>query len=184
MQRSRDRLAEAILRLAPTREVGRIPVAELAREAGVHRSTVYEHAESPAGLLRLVLRGELDEARRTHLAEIEPSGAAAAIRGVTLAVLEHVERHDEVYRRALGSHDEAALHAMLSAHFRESTLQLFEHGAVVPPVPEGERDVVARFLADGWVGAIDAWLQTPAPRDRERLLELSDAFLPAWWPRA
>lgn len=180
-RRSRARLTEAILRLTAERSADSITVAELARESGVHRSTVYEHSESPPALLRLVLRAELDDVRLLHLTEVPQDRVAAAIRETTLEVLAHVERHAAVYSRALGSDDEAALHAMLSGHFRESVLLLLDAGVVTPP-PGVESEMVARFIADGTVGAIDAWLRTPEPRAVDDFVAAYRQLMPDWWP--
>lgn len=180
-RRTRERLSAAILKLTAERDAGSVSVSELAREAGVHRSTVYEHAESPAALLRLVLRGELDEIRARHLVDIPENSTSEALEATTRDVLRHVEAHEAVYARALGADDDAALHIMLSSHFRGSSMLLFESGAVTPP--EGVDPVmVARFLADGTAGAIDVWLRTPSPRDHDAFLTAYRLLLPEWWP--
>ncbi|MET0303171.1 MAG: TetR/AcrR family transcriptional regulator C-terminal domain-containing protein [Microbacteriaceae bacterium] len=184
-RRSRDRLSTAVLTLAAHRDAGSVSVAELAREAGVHRSTVYEHADSPADLLRTVLRDELDLVRQQHLVDVPADGIPAAIRAVTLGVLEHVDTHRAVYALALGSADDAALHVMLSSHFRESVLLLVEAGAVTVPSEIADPEVLARFVADGTVGAIDAWLRgsdADAPRDPDHFVRAYRALMPAWWP--
>ena len=60
--RSRSKLFAAILELAADVRAEDLSVTEVASAAGVHRSTFYEHAESPAALLREALEAELDEA--------------------------------------------------------------------------------------------------------------------------
>jgi len=148
----------------------------------VHRSTFYEHADSPSRLLRDALSAELDVVRDRHLREIAPGGLGAALVAVTLDVLDHVEAHAAVYARALGSGEDAVLHAMLSTHFQGSVTALVESGSVqVPPSVQGS-ELLARYLADGTVGAIDAWLRLPAPRDRARFLAAYADLVPPWWP--
>ena len=48
-QRSRDRLYAAVLALAADQSISSLTVTQIADAAGVHRSTFYEHAESPHG---------------------------------------------------------------------------------------------------------------------------------------
>ena len=178
------RLSAAVLALAAEQPIGDVTVSGLAAAAGVHRSTVYEYAASPAALLQRVLRTELDALRAAYLVDVAPDDAAAAISGVTRAVLQHVDDHDAVYRRGLGAEgSEAGLHAMLSEHFQASIeLLLRQRSVSVPAADEVERVAIERYLADGIIGAIDVWLSRPRPRDVEALLALIERLMPPWWP--
>lgn len=187
-RRSQQRLYAAVLRLATERPVADLSVTAVAAEAGVHRSTFYEHASSPAGLLQAALVTELDELRSRLLAD-EGGDVARAVTEVTYEVLRHVARHADVYRRGLGvGSGSGSLHAMLSEHFRETSRRLLELARVdirvpVPGVPdELVADLATRFLADGTVGAIDGWLDLPEPR-AEDFMRAYLGLLPAWWPR-
>lgn len=183
-QKTLARLSATILDLAGRGPVSEVTVSALAAAAGVHRSTVYEYAPSPAALLESVLRSELDALRAEFLVDVEPSDAAAAVVGVTRAVLRHVDDHDIVYRRGLGTDSGgASLHAMLSEHFQASIeLLLDQHSLVVPANDDMERRAIARYLADGIIGAIDVWLTRPRPRDVDAFLSLVRRITPAWWP--
>ncbi|QNE37364.1 TetR/AcrR family transcriptional regulator [Leifsonia shinshuensis] len=178
------RLSAAVLGLAAERPIADVTVSGLAAAAGVHRSTVYEYAGSPVALLQRVLRAELDELRAAYLVDVAPDDAAAAIGGVTRAVLQHVDDHDAVYRRGLGAEgSEAGLHAMLSEHFQASIeLLLDQHSVSVPAADELDRRAIERYLADGIIGAIEVWLARPRPRDVEALLALLERLTPPWWP--
>jgi len=178
------RLSAAVLALAAERPIADVTVSGLASAAGVHRSTVYEYAASPAALLQRVLRAQLDELRAAYLVDVAPDDAATAISGVTRAVLQHLDEHDAVYRRGLGAEGaEAGLHAMLSDHFQGSIeLLLAQHSVSVPAADELERRAIERYLADGIIGAIEVWLTRPGPRDVEALLALLERLAPPWWP--
>ncbi|WP_454108898.1 TetR/AcrR family transcriptional regulator [Leifsonia shinshuensis] len=178
------RLSAAVLALAAEQSIADVTVSRLAATAGVHRSTVYEYAASPAALLQRVLRAQLDELRAAYLVDVAPDDAAAAISGVTRAVLRHVDEHDAVYRRGLGlAGAEAGLHAMLSEHFQGSIeLLLDQHSVSVPAADELERRTIERYLADGIIGAIEVWLTRPRPRDVDALLGLLERLTPPWWP--
>jgi len=187
-RRTRDRLHAAVLRLAAERPVTELSVTEVAAAAGVHRSTLYEHAASPADLLQQALLAELDELRE-QLLERSDQDVARAVTEITEGVLRHVERYAAVYRRGLGAGSgEASLHPMLSGHFRESSRRLRELARVEVrvPVPGVDDDVVAdiagRFLADGTVGAIEGWLEQPELRV-EDFMRMYVRLVPDWWPR-
>jgi AcrR family transcriptional regulator len=183
-QRSRERLYAAALELAAGRPMSEVSVTQVAEAAGVHRSTFYEHADSPQSLVEAALTAELDLLRDALMAD--RSDAATALVTVTRGVLEHVLHHADIYRREL-SDGGGALHAMLSRHFRGTTEALIERGrveidvAVAGTRPAEVADAAARFLADGTVGLIDGWLRHPRPQV-EQFLRLYAALLPAWWP--
>jgi len=178
------RLSAAILALATEHPVAEVTVSELARTAGVHRSTVYTYAPSPTELLQRVLTAELDVLRAGYLVDVGPDDAVAAVAGVTRAVLVHVDEHDAIYRRGLGADSgSASLHAMLSAHFQGSLeLLLDQHSITVPAETPEERRMITRYLADGIIGAIDVWLDGDRPRQVDAPIAVLDRVLPAWWP--
>lgn len=186
-RRSREKLARAVLDLAEREGIEQMSMVTIAQEAGVNRSTVYEHASSPVDLLRLVLRDELDDIRARHLQVTAADDVREAIRRTAMDVLAHIDARGGIYGRALGSTDSAALHGMLSGHFRESVLLLLSSGALqrpdTPGIPaELQDETVARFVADGTVGAVDAWLLTDPPRDVNTFMTLYIGLLPSWWP--
>lgn len=183
-EKTLGRLTAAILDLATAGPVADVSVSALATAASVHRSTVYTYAASPVDLLQRVLRSELYDLRAAYLVDIAPEDAAAAVRGVTRAVLQHVDAHDVIYRRGLGAESgSSSLHALLSEHFEGSIeLLLDQHSVDVPAADDVERRAIARYLADGTIGAIDVWLSRPRPRDVDGLLDLIGRLTPAWWP--
>ncbi|QWT24430.1 TetR/AcrR family transcriptional regulator [Subtercola sp. PAMC28395] len=208
--KSREKLRTAILTLAASRQGDEITASEVAALAGVNRSTFYEHAASPSALLELVLRTELDEIRERHLRHATAETAGTAMAEVTRAVLHHVDEHALIY--ALGLNEtsgSASLHPMLSSHFGASIRLLVSlqavtiedhdiaeahpgHGGAAIERAGSIRaeqtspilltEMATRFIADGSVGAIATWLDTPEPRDAEAFLHAYRQLLPAWWP--
>jgi AcrR family transcriptional regulator len=186
--RTRARLFEAVLELAAERDVAEVTATDVATRAGVHRTTFYEYADAPVALLRQALADGLDILREHHLRGSTPADVAERVHRVTLGVLDHLEEHEEVYRR-LDDATGSALQAFLSTHFQTSARLLVEQGALaIPPVagvdPGLVADLAVRYIADGYVGAFAVWLRTPAPRDREALFRVLDGLLPSWWPSA
>ncbi|KHK96627.1 hypothetical protein LK09_15005 [Microbacterium mangrovi] len=185
-RRSRDRLFAAALEVAAEHPISALTVTQVANAAGVHRSTFYEHADSPQALVEAALTTELDRLRDELMRD--HGDPATALTTVTAGVLEHILRHREIYRRELGD-DGGALHGMLSRHFRGTTEALLRDGRIdIPITVEGSSapevsDAASRFLADGTVGLIRGWLGRPEPRV-EDFLRIYLALLPAWWPHS
>ena len=184
-RRSRSKLFAGVLELATDRRAEELTVTEVAHRAGVHRSTFYEHADSPTTLLRAALQSELDDARERYLTHLDSGSLPDALRDVTLAVLVHVQQHAEIYRRGLA--EGGPLHDFLSGHFQGSARLLLEQGFLQPPVVVGVpravlADASSRYVADGTVGAIAVWLENPgSPED---FLSVVAALVPPWWQMA
>lgn len=183
-RRSRDRLHRAVLRLAQGSAVTELTVTQVADAADVHRSTFYEHADSPADLLQAALLAELDALRADLLAD--PSDDA--VQQVTHGVLEHVRTHAAIYRRGLAPDaGSAGLHGMLSEHFLESSRQVLRSGRLHVPLridgvsDEATADAAARFVATGTVGVLQAWLDQPGDPDVASFEALYGALVPDWW---
>ncbi|GAB3469017.1 TetR/AcrR family transcriptional regulator [Kineococcus endophyticus] len=178
-QRSLERLSAAVLELAADKAPETLSVSEIARAAGVHRSTFYEHSDSPSTLLRAVLRDELDDARQRHLEGPADRDWSRAVAAVTREVLDHLERHRAVYLRSLASPADGTLRTLLAEHFRASILLLSERGVLHSPVRDV--DLAARFVSEGTVGAVSVWLAQDE-RDPEAFLEAFAHLVPPWWP--
>lgn len=186
--KTRAALSEAVLDLASLRPVRELSVSAIAARAGIHRSTFYEYAQSPVELLEYVLQAELDQIRYSYLPERkfatdDYSGSTSALVSKLIeAVLIHVDQKAAVYCNAMPE-----LHTMLSRQFQESTLYLLEWRALSEPPIEGidpavARQASARYVADGTVGVLELWLETPEPRDVAAFVRLITALLPEWWP--
>lgn len=188
--RSRHRLTTAVIALASEQPIGDVTAAAVAVEAEVNRSTFYQHAESPAALLRTALRDELDGMRADLVAAAQPDAVAEAVSASTFRVIDHVERHAAIYERELSPFASSGVFVMLAQHLAESIRLLVELGAVrVPhddehPRPESLVDTAAHVVASGAVGAIGVWLREPEPRDRGLLVAHWRVALPDWWPVA
>ncbi|MDF2442460.1 MAG: hypothetical protein JWR01_663 [Subtercola sp.] len=192
-RRSRENLRRAILSLAALTPASDILASEVASVAQVNRSTFYDHASSPTALLEDVLREELDLLRAEFLNEASPDHAATAIAGVTRSVLQHIDLHREIYRLGLDENSgPASLHPMLAGHFEASIRLLVGQGTITFEGADGApahlgalgTEMAVRMIADGSVGAILAWLQSPEPRRIEEFLVLYGQLLPVWFPFA
>ncbi|MFD8690598.1 TetR/AcrR family transcriptional regulator [Streptomyces sp. NPDC059651] len=186
VRHTRNRLREAVLRLASEQPVENIAVADLVREAGVNRTTFYKHAGSPAAVLEQVLYEELDGVRAVWISDV--LAAELPVHEIweraSGALLDHLEHHDALYTVGLVGHRSAALHHLLVEHFTASVSTLLERSPEAVPGQEGPLawrvEATSRFMAHGEVGIVEAWLSLPAPRERRLFVSAATALLPSW----
>lgn len=176
------RLAKAVLELAVEQDISKASVAQLARRAGINRSTFYKFSKSPVDLLASVLRLELDELRGGYRTARKQPGAdlIEVHRQGTYEFLNHVNKYASIYG---AGHTSTALviRQVLTEHIIGSFLMMFEEGFEVLPFDEpGSLDIVTAFFGHAQSGAIEAWLALPEPRDVELLHKLLAASYPTW----
>lgn len=184
VERTRARLADAVLALAAERDITTASVSELTRRAGVNRSTFYAHAQTPVELLTRILSSELDEVRRCSMDQLEQDGLLLRdqMRAALREIVAHVVKHEAVYGGISRISSTYALRVVLAEHVEQSVLIALHEGFVVPPVPgEKAAALYAAFIAHGVAGAVEAWLQQPAPRDEDMLLAAAEAMYPTWY---
>jgi AcrR family transcriptional regulator len=172
---------QAVVDLASQTPVTQITVAELADRAGVTRATFYNHYGSPLDVLLQVLMNDLERAH--HLEEhrrAEGGHTSAQMLRLTIVdVADHIERYQALYQLALRDAADAAVYAALVRHFTEYALAFIARSDN-PDLPEANRQVVAEFVANGFAGAIKAWLSDDAVT-KEDLIDAAFACAPAWW---
>lgn len=181
--RSQARLHAAILELAAEHRPDTITVTQLAQVAGVHRSTVYEHAESPEQLLRQAITAELERLYEKFNTVDNPELTAL---DALFAILGYIETHERLYRR-MANASGAVIAEALSSHTAEILLDLTAKGhRQMPHNPTSLDDEVfleicVRALTDALVRVFSKWLELPAPRDLHLAAQLVRHALPAWW---
>jgi len=183
IERTRARLAEAVLALAAEGDIARVSVAELTRQAGVNRSTFYDHAQSPVELLTRVLSQDLDDVRRIGMDQLHRDGQLLRhlTRSTLRGILQHVLKHEAIYSGPSGSSSTYALRVVLAEHIEQSMLPILGQGFVHVPLPDAEAvQVMAAYLGHGAAGAVEAWLRQPSPRDEDKLLSVIEAMYPSW----
>ena len=171
----------AVVELASQRPISQITVAELADRAGVTRATFYNHYSSPLELLIQVLLVDLERAHRLEeerRADGEYS-AAQMLRLTTADVAEHIERFKALYQHAVRDAADGALYEALVRHFADYA-RAFMARCTHPELPEVNHQVVAQFVAYGFVGAIKAWLSDETLTKAD-LVDAAVAAAPVWW---
>ena len=180
--RTDQALAQAIVELAAQRPVSQITVADLASQAGVTRATFYNRYSSPLELLIQVLYADLARVHRledARRAEGSAYSAGQMLRLATGDVADHVERFTAVYQHALHDPADNGVYEALVRHFTEYALA-FMARSTHPDLPRANRQVVARFVAHGFAGAIKAWLSDRS-LGKTDLVEAAVACAPVWW---
>jgi|UPI00065C7D73 AcrR family transcriptional regulator len=187
IERTRARLAEAVIALAAERDITTASVSELTRRAGVNRSTFYAHADTPVELLTRVLAAELDEVRQHTMEQLDRDGLLLRdlTRSTMQEIVAHVVRHEAVYGSLNRISSVFALRIVLAEHIEQSVRIILREGFVVPPdTGPDAAQLYAAFIAHGAVGAVEAWLHLPAPRDEHLLLASIEAMHPSWYAPA
>ena len=174
-------LERAVAELAAQQPVSQITVAALAERAGVTRATVYNRCASPLDLLIQVLYADLDRGhRRENELRAECRYSAEEMLHLTVAeVAEHVERFRAVYRQALHDPADRGVYDALVRHFADYAVA-FMARSTRPEVPPANRRVIAAFMANGFAGAIAAWLRDDTVTKQD-LVEAAAACAPIWW---
>ncbi|WP_062519993.1 TetR/AcrR family transcriptional regulator [Demequina silvatica] len=185
--RSADALAEAVLALASEAPIESVTVTEVARHARVTRATFYNHATSPAALLARVLERDLDTIRAEFLVRVagDPADVEHIWRESELTLVDHVLRHEAVYRQGLGTGSDAhgsVLATLLAGHV-EASLVAFAHDRGAPTEgPDATRlAMAAAFVGQGTAGAIRAWLATPGTHSAEDAVDVLLSLIPPLW---
>lgn len=187
--RTQARLRDAVLRLAADSPVEEVSVTDLVRVARVNRATFYKHAPSPTEVLGRFLYTELDRVRADWLTDIRGGDLSAETvwERASAALLDHLERYDDLYTTGLARHRSAVLYRLLVDHFTDSVRTVLESGLGTIPDSTGTQawrtDAFSRFVAHGEAGLVEAWLSLPRPRERRLFISAAAATLPDWLVR-
>lgn len=184
--RTRRALTDALLRLLENAPLDDITVTRLCREAAVHRTTFYGHADGVHAFAVSVVSRDLDELSRVDvLSRSEaPTDSAARYFGALTAMLTHIAVERQLYRPLFASASRGALRSALEQRLRHRVVLALEvfarEGA--PDVPHGGAgEETAAFIAGGLVGVVEVWSgesDEDAAAAARRILRL----MPPWWP--
>lgn len=195
ISRTAAALSDAILALSAANHVDRLSISDVATAAGIHRVTFYDHARSPAELLARVIRNELDTVRAQYLQSpyLTSHTTADAIRNTSRDVAAVVASHREIFEHLMAEPSRTTVHHLLAPHFEQSVTELLAGGSWIVPADIIDPDLtraefeagVARYVAYGCVGVIEAWLKAAttaasgAP-DPQRYVFMVEPLLPRW----
>jgi AcrR family transcriptional regulator len=158
-QRTRRSLARALVALAPERGLDGVKVGELARRAGIGRSTFYAHYASKADFLTSSFVGMIEAC---------DAASAAAGDGQVLPSRElfaHVAQAGGFAQAFARSRELPRMLAAAELKFRS----IAEANLAGRGLPPQERRATAVFLAGGLVGMLRWWMDSGFRQDPEQL---------------
>lgn len=165
-ERSRAALRKAALDLVTSHGLAALTASALCAAAGVARSTLYEHYESPSEpladalleLFALEHPGALAEEGSQGRAALDPQSLLASGRPLSYPLFAHLERHAEVYTKIFraGAAGAALVDRLMKATAESSRAlhaPLRERSAVAI-----DEELVASYLAGALVSTAGVWL--------------------------
>lgn len=158
--RTRRSLQQALLELARTRGLDAVTIADIAEQAGVNRSSFYQHYSDKDTLLADAIEAALfdDGAALPPLTDLIDCQPPTAL----VAYLAHFEANAAVYQRVFGEHGSPAVLARLRTRImdlaREGIGTSETHAFDGMPV-----DVAAAGITGSVIAVLGAWI-TMDPR--------------------
>lgn len=162
IRRTRLALRNALLSLIEEKGFEAITVQDLADRAMINRVTFYKHYHDKYELLEHTMHemlGELSQPVETLLHAPADDGAVYA---ALVDWLEQVGRYASFYRTMLGKDGNAAFAAQLRNYLEAMVSQVIERSPKNAP-PALPRAVRMRFVAAGFLGVTEWWLEQKGP---------------------
>ncbi|HLS13003.1 MAG TPA: TetR/AcrR family transcriptional regulator [Beutenbergiaceae bacterium] len=152
--RTRQSLRDALFALARDHDLDQISIGAIAEQAGVNRSTFYQHYADKDTLLADALDAVTDSvvARADTADHLGPKDAQE----ILMTYLRHIEKYSALYRQVLGDTGSATVQSRVRAHLEgvlASTLEAPEGTVNGLPL-----NIAAASIAGAAVGIIRAWL--------------------------
>nr|BFF11184.1 hypothetical protein GCM10025699_24870 [Microbacterium flavescens] len=183
--RTREALGSALMRLLETVPLDALSVARLCREAGVHRTTFYGHADSVDAFAVAWFTRDLDRLSAVEVSGRSPREIAGQYLDALRALLDHVASERAVFRAMFASSSRGAFRAALEERLRaraaSAIVALDAAGAAGVPRGSRAREEAAAFISGALVGVVEVWSRdddVDARAASERVL----ALMPPWWP--
>lgn len=186
--RTRHALAAALARLLESTPLDEITVAQLCREAGVHRTTFYGHFDSVAEFALTEFSRGIDEIAEVAIEAAAETSAKVAERYLASmrAILDLVAAERAGYRTLFGSATAGVFRAALDARLRRRARIALDvwRAQNVPGAPRTDAAVeqAAAYIAGGLVGAIEIWAMSDETDASAAAARIS-TLMPGWWPR-
>lgn len=156
--RTRQALQRALLDLAAERPFEELTVGDIARRAGVNRSTFYQHYADRETLLADAL-DEVLAATSIDLGSepIEPGPEAPA---ALIAYVRHVDERADLYRQALGPRGSGVAAERLRAKIESVVRHHLAQAGGRSPYAGIPPEIVAAGITSSGLGVLRAWLDS------------------------
>ncbi|WP_051233528.1 TetR/AcrR family transcriptional regulator [Pseudonocardia asaccharolytica] len=156
-QRSRARLRTAILELAASKEIGSITMSEVAKTAGVHRATVYQHFPDVNALATDAMEDAVEQVARAA-AQCPQDAPRDRTPQQLVELFGHVAASAALYRRMLGAQGSALFVARMRERTTSELVRVFREGKRPKGFDDVSPEVHAAYLAGALTGVIAHWV--------------------------
>ncbi|QOS79496.1 TetR/AcrR family transcriptional regulator [Paenibacillus sp. JNUCC31] len=158
IQKSRQAINDAFMRLMSEKEFESITINQIAAEANVNRGTVYLHFDDKYDLREQCMTDEINQLLRHCMSGDDlvhlPSKTAL------LHTFEYLEQHASFYSIMLKSKGSMVFRNQMETMFRKS---LIEHLDSINLDQDWNRDITVQFLISASVGVLEWWIIRSMP---------------------
>lgn len=158
IQKSRQAINDAFIRLMSEKEFESITINQIAAEANVNRGTVYLHFDDKYDLREQCIAAEINQLLRHCMSGSDlvhlPSKTAL------LHTFEYLEQHASFYSLMLKSKGSRVFRNQMETMFRKS---LIEHLDSINLDQDRNRDITVQFLISASVGLLEWWIIRSMP---------------------
>ena len=158
IQKSRQAIMDAFMRLMSEKEFESITINQIAVEANVNRGTVYLHFEDKYNLREQCIAAQINQLLRHCMSGDDlvhlPSKTAL------LHSFEHLEQHASFYSLMLKSKGSTVFRNQMETMFGEN---LSEYLDSIHLDKEINRDITVQFLTSATVGILEWWIIRSMP---------------------
>ncbi|MGI5423895.1 TetR/AcrR family transcriptional regulator [Streptomyces sp. CA-179760] len=184
VRRTHAALQGALIKLVEEQDLGQISVADVAEQAGVNRTTFYDHYRDVHELAEAACTSTIDTLVES-LPALDPAPAdpdAEPARSL-VAFFENLAEHAGLYRSLLGPQGSARVIDHIRGRISASVHVTLRLNAGAPPesvtTTDTPHDVPAAFTAGALLGVATDWLQRDSPRAPTEMAELTWPLLVA-----
>ncbi|MFZ2360027.1 MAG: TetR/AcrR family transcriptional regulator [Anaerolineae bacterium] len=160
VQRTQDRLREAMAELIVQRSYESISIRDLTAAAGVGYATFFRHYPTKDALLLDLLQRSIQD-----LAQLIPPGVDTDSTEEGRLIFSHAQQHDKLYRILLRGEGTLALLEQVQAAAAAEVMSRFA-GQRQPAIP---LEILAHHLVASSIALIGWWLQRGQPYPPERM---------------
>ncbi|WP_326759027.1 TetR/AcrR family transcriptional regulator [Streptomyces phaeochromogenes] len=178
VRRTHAALQGALIKLVEEAELGQISVADVAEQAGVNRTTFYDHYRDVHELAEAACTSTIDTLIES-LPVLDPAPAdpdADPARSL-VAFFENLAEHAGLYRSLLGPQGSARVIDHIRSRISTAVHVAVRLNAGAPPEnvapTDIPHDVPAAFTAGALLGVATDWLQRDSPRTPTEMAELT-----------
>ncbi|WP_304453095.1 TetR/AcrR family transcriptional regulator [Nocardiopsis sp. YSL2] len=183
VRRTQSALQGALTELIKDQDLSRVSVADVVKQAGVSRSTFYDHYRDVHELSEAACTAVIDSVVDT-IPKPDPGNATTNL----LLFFTNLAEHAGLFRSVLGPQGSARV----IDHLRRRTTQAC-HTAMVdvlggdgsvhsPSRADAPYDVAAAFVAGALISTAIDWLQNDCPRTPDEMAALTWPMLTALYP--